>query len=143
MDEILKSQEDTILSKVNEIFRAKELKCPIEKKIKETETEISVLTDYEKAIYLAFQELVDVQNENVDLLREGKIERWKVLISTRNCQALDVLLWASIKERLGEIAFKTDAIGIRSDWKIVSYTDTEEECDMSIHIIGIGLHSTE
>lgn len=119
-------QKDTPFGLVNEIFTKGEFVCPVEDEIAENENLAGELTDYEKAIYLARDKRMDecnaltkevIANEDFDDVE--KTHRVAILKKSADC--LNDAFWASVYQRLADKLRERSSVGVRKDWKVVSF----------------------
>jgi hypothetical protein len=113
------AQESTILGMINQVLSKKEF---IEQKlesVQENETIIGVLSDEEKAIYIA-AEITGTRHDKA--LNESSDDEFSSKEQRINClthDALYRLLWASIEARLKLPELESETLGIRKYWHIV------------------------
>lgn len=116
-------QKDTPFGLVNEIFAKGEFVCPVEDEIAENEELAGELTDYEKAIYLARDQNGDEFNalkRQTESFNDDVKQKLAVLDQSHDC--LDRAFWASVNLRLADKLKKGSGVGVRKDWKIVSFS---------------------
>ena len=136
MINLVEAQKDTILGLVNEIFAKGEFICPTDDPVKETETVIGEVTDYEKAIVLATNVIEERHNQQVDTAKEDEDDKCQLFLNKKMHRALFDLFWTSVKHRLGKTAIEPDAIGFRKDWQLVAFKE-EKERTIEIHCVGL------
>ncbi len=126
MDNLRTTQKASIIELINEIFSKGEFICPIKTEVT-NEIVLTVLNDYEKAIYLTAEQVADEHNDYCTLFDEHDIkpDYKHCSLSIQAYNALMGLLWVSVRTRLQEGDF--NIIELKSNWQIVGYQLSEEE----------------
>lgn len=132
--DLKEAQVGTPLQTVNEIFAQGNFPtCPITDEIEEgKEVPIGELTDYEKAILLARNQITDnlkVMVEDIDGADELRASLEKLDSRKKLATLFDDFFWMSVRGRLnGKVA---EDIGIRAGWKVVNIIQDEpgEKCE--------------
>lgn len=127
-DLLFKGQGSTILDLVNQIFLKGEFVCPVGHEVKEGETVIGELSNYEKAIVIASGQVIKRHNDAVDQKQKGEEhDSVQMYLDKSASETYESLLWANIHNRLGKVAVENDRVGLRQDWKIVIAPESEED----------------
>lgn len=138
MINLIEVQKDTILGLVNEIFSEGKFVCPTDDPVKETETVIGEVADYEKAIILAANVVKERCNQQIEEAMKGdEVDESQLLINKKMQEVLFSLFWLSVKNRLGETATAPDAIGLRKDWQLVAWEEDKRRHSIEVHCISL------
>lgn len=132
--DLFEAQAETPLSIVNKILLSGKF-TPIEEPIEEGESVIGELTPFEWALNTARKKIADAHNNMMrKMVPFDHIEAQK---NMENHNVIESLFWASIRNRLGEVAFKSSTIGVKSGGKIVSVNNGQDHIDLLKSLFGV------
>lgn len=124
LKELFAAQKQTPLGLVNKIFFEEKFVCPIEQEVNEEAGDVLLgeLSDYEKAIVLACQQIAEKNNNAAEEAEKNglKQDKGQSYLDKLACEALSNLLWNSIHQNIGKPAIDSSFLTIRKDWKVVS-----------------------
>ena len=111
MKDLLKSQDETILVKVNNVFKSEvfkdgKLPCPAKDPILKKDVVVATANEYEQAIMIT---LIEMQSQAA-----------KEKVNSKNLasKSLYDLFWGSVGIRLSDETLEYDALLLKENWQI-------------------------
>jgi len=126
-EELLALQVGTPLALINGVLLKGEFAPAPDEPVAENEKIIGELSLFEKAVYTARDSIADANNALVQnaMEKDEKLDINKVRSNKTNHEALNSIFWACIRNRLGDVVYEQVGVGLRRDYKIVSYSDAK------------------